>query len=143
MSTDHLEHANITVKDIAATARFIALALPSWQVRGQGTMEWFGTPIRWLHVGTDRFYLALQSGGQGDWPHWQTHATGLKHIGLVVGSVDAVVARLAAAGYSVDHWGAETPSRRSVYIVSPEGLQFEFVEYLTDDLSARNDYRAS
>jgi catechol 2,3-dioxygenase-like lactoylglutathione lyase family enzyme len=143
MSTDQLEHANITVKDTDATARFIRVALPTWQVRGQGTMDWFGTTIDWLHVGTDTFYLALQGGGQGDWPHWQSHATGLKHIGLVVASVDAVVARLAAAGHPVDHWGAETPSRRSAYIVSPDGLQFEFVEYLTEDFSARNDYRAS
>ena len=142
MITDHLEHANITVKDVDATARFIGTALPAWRVRGQGTMDWFGTTIRWLHVGTDTFYLALQSGGQGDWPHWRSHTTGLKHLGLVVASVDAVVARLTGAGHALDHWGAETPGRRSVYVVSPDGLQFEFVEYLTPDLAVRNAYAA-
>jgi catechol 2,3-dioxygenase-like lactoylglutathione lyase family enzyme len=140
MNTDYLEHANLTVKDIDAMVHFIRSALPGWRVRGQGTMDWFGKTIRWLHVGTDTFYIALQDGGEGEGPHWATHHAGLKHLGLVVPSADDVVRRLEAAGYALDHWGGITPHRRSVYFIAHDGLQFEFVEYLSADIAERNAY---
>ena len=64
MLTEYLEHANITVTRLAPALQFLRTALPSWRVRGQGEMDWFGTPIQWLHVGTDSHYIALQSGGR-------------------------------------------------------------------------------
>lgn len=137
-----LEHLNVTVHDIDATTRFLLLAVPTWQVRGGGEMDWYGKTIRWQHVGDADFYLALQSGGEGEHPAWQSHQRGLKHVGLVVPSVAAVVQRLAEAGHPLDHWGGATPARRSAYVVSPDGLQFEFVEYLTDDPALRNAYGA-
>lgn len=135
-----LEHINVTVRDIDRSTRFLLTALSEWQVRGEGSMDWFGKPIVWRHVGDDRFYLALQGGGEGEPLDWKSHHVGAKHIGLVVESVDAVVARLHAAGYALDHWGASTRSRRSAYIVDPDSVQFEFVEYLSDDVALRNDY---
>ena len=138
-----LEHANLTVRDLDDTLRFLLTALPHWRVRGEGRMDWFGQSIRWLHVGTDTQYLALQSGGQGDGLDWQGHATGVKHLGLVVDDVEAVVARLAAAGYPLDHWGGTTALRRSAYVVAPGSVQFEFVEYRTDDAVARLEYAAA
>jgi hypothetical protein len=64
-------------------------------------------------------------------------------VGLLVPSVDEAVSRLALAGYALDHWGGATPSRRSVYVVDPDSVQFEFVEYLCDDPAARNAYAAA
>ena len=139
---DYLEHANLTVTDIDAVVRFIRTALPAWHVRGEGTMDWFGKPVRWLHIGTDHFYVALMGGGEGHWPHWTSHQAGLKHLGLVVASVDEVVHRLEAAGHPLDHWGPTNPHRRNVYVIAPEGLQFEFVEYLSADVRERNAYAA-
>ena len=52
-------------------------------------------------------------------------------------------ARLAAAGYPLDHWGGQTASRRSVYVVDPDSVQFEFVEYLSEDVALRNAYEAA
>ncbi|CAN5473978.1 VOC family protein [soil metagenome] len=138
-----LEHINITVRDLARSTRFLLTALPDWRVRGGGHMDWFGTPITWQHVGGDRFYVALQSGGEGEVTDWRSLRLGPKHVGLVVPSVDAVVTRLAAAGYPLDHWGGETPGRRSVYVVDPDSVQFEFVEYLSDDVAVRNAYAAA
>ena len=140
MNSDYLEHANLTVTDIDAVVRFIRTALPAWSVRGQGTMDWFGKPVRWLHIGTEVFYIALMGGGEGHWPHWTSHQAGLKHLGLVVDSVDEVVRRLDAAGYPLDHWGGASAHRRNVYVIAPEGLQFEFVEYLSVNLAERNAY---
>lgn len=138
-----LEHINITVRDVDRSTRFLLAALPDWRVRGGGRMDWFGTPITWQHVGGDTFYLALQSGGEGEVMDWKSLRLGPKHVGLVVPSVDAVVARLAEAGYPLDHWGGETPGRRSVYVVDPDSVQFEFVEYLSEDLAVRNAYAAA
>ena len=140
MNSNYLEHANLTVTDIDAVVRFIRTALPAWSVRGQGTMDWFGKPIRWLHIGTEAFDIALMGGGEGDWPHWTSHQAGLKHLGLVVDCVDEVVRRLDAAGYPLDHWGGASAHRRNVYVIAPEGLQFEFVEYLSVDVAERNAY---
>jgi catechol 2,3-dioxygenase-like lactoylglutathione lyase family enzyme len=141
--TTVLEHLNITVRDIARTTGFLLAALPDWRVRGGGRMDWFGTPIAWQHVGSDSVYLALQDGGEGDVMDWRSRRLGPKHVGLVVPSVDAVVARLAATGYPLDHWGTPSPGRRNVYIIDPDSVQFEFVEYLTDKVARRNDYAAA
>jgi catechol 2,3-dioxygenase-like lactoylglutathione lyase family enzyme len=143
MQAVRLEHINITVRDIERSTRFLLAALPGWRVRGEGRMDWFGKLITWRHVGDDDFYIALQGGGEGDVMNWQSHLLGPKHVGLLVPSVDEAVSRLALAGYALDHWGGATPSRRSVYVVDPDSVQFEFVEYLCDDPAARNAYAAA
>ena len=140
MTNDFVEHVNITVKSLDRTVGFLRTALPSWQVRGQGAMEWYGKPIHWLHIGTATTYLALQDGGEGAGPDWTGHQVGTKHIGIVVPSVDAVVDRLAAAGHAIDHEAGAHPHRRRAYFMDPDGLQFEFIEYLSDRPAERNDY---
>jgi hypothetical protein len=68
ISMDHayVEHANVTVCDLDEVKDMLLCALPGWRVRGEGTMDWFGQrKIRWLHVGTEHSYIALQSGGEG------------------------------------------------------------------------------
>lgn len=140
MKTDRLEHVNMTVDNIDEVVRFVRTALPTWEVRGGGEMDWFGKPIHWLHIGTDDNYLALQDGGEGEALHWTGHRIGAKHVGVVVDSVDTVVARLRAAGFELDHWGGDHPQRRSAYVIAPGSLQFEFVEYRSQIASERNDY---
>lgn len=140
MSTATLEHVNLTVNDLTLSLHFVQTALPAWRVRGQGRMDWFGKPIRWLHVGTDETYLALQSGGEGAALDWQSHRTGVKHVGLVVSDLDAVVGRLTEAGFALDHWGGASAYRRSAYFVEAGSVQFEFVEYLSEDPAMRNHY---
>ncbi len=140
MEHAQVEHVNITVKDIDETSAFLLAAIPDWRIRGHGTMAWFGKQIRWLHVGTDSTYVALQGGGEGGGPHWREHRVGVKHIGIVVPDLDAVVDRLSEAGYRVDHSGASHPSRRSAYFIERDELQFEFVEYSSGNPAERNDY---
>jgi catechol 2,3-dioxygenase-like lactoylglutathione lyase family enzyme len=136
----YVEHANITVKNLDRTVAFIRAALPDWSVRGEGALQWYGKPVRWLHIGTEATYLALQDGGEGVALDWTGHQVGTKHIGIVVPSVDALVTRLAAAGHALDHAGGDHPHRKRAYFMDPDGLQFEFVEYLSDRPAERNDY---
>ena len=140
MSTEYLEHANITVANLPEVLRFVQAAMPSWQVRGHGRMDWFGTPIDWLHVGTDTQYLALQGGGQGRQLAWQSHDVGVKHLGLVVPDLDAATERLQQAGFEVDHPGGTHPHRRSRYFQPDACVQFELMQYLSQVPAERNDY---
>jgi catechol 2,3-dioxygenase-like lactoylglutathione lyase family enzyme len=136
----YVEHINATVQDIDRAVRFFTTALPEWRVRGGGTLDWYGKTIRWLHIGDDAHYIALQGGGEGAGPDWQSHGTAIKHVGIVVPSAGTVVERLRAAGFDVDHWGAEHAHRRRVYFMLGDDFQVEFVEYKTQDTALRNAY---
>lgn len=138
-----IEHVNLTVRDIDRAIAFLQAALPAWRVRGGGRMEWHGKTIRWVHVGDEAQYIALQSDGEGPGTVDQPHATGAKHVGIVVPSVDEVVQRLAAAGFPLDHWGGKTARRNSAYLMEGDDIQFEFVEYATANLAERAEYAQS
>ena len=136
----YVEHVNATVQDVDHAVRFLTTALPDWRVRGSGTMDWFGKPMHWVHVGDDGHYIALQSGGVGAGVDWRSNGSGMKHVGIVVPSVQPVVDRLQAAGFELDHWGGETAHRKSVYVMLGDDFQVEFVEYRTQDATLRNSY---
>ena len=51
-----LEHANLLVRDVDATIRFLQTAFPDFHVRREGK-TWRG--VRWVHVGTQDSYVAL------------------------------------------------------------------------------------
>ncbi len=140
MHNEYVEHINATVKDIEHAAQFLITAMPSWQIRGRGKMDWFGRPVEWLHVGTEHSYVALQSGGEGEGLNWREHLAGVKHVGLVVPSLQAVITRLADAGFAVDHMGPTHPHRKSAYFIQADNLQFEFIEYLSELATERNAY---
>jgi hypothetical protein len=128
-----LEHIHVNVDSIAATETFLQLALPQLRRRGGGNAAGYG---QWLHIGNEQQYIAL------------TEKKGAKltedfrHIGLVVDSVEALMARLAVAGMQPSDVSAldEHPYRRRVYYIDGNGLDWEFVEYLSEDLACRNDY---
>jgi hypothetical protein len=45
-----------------------------------------------------------------------------------------------AAGYEPNMHADGHPARRRVYFYDPEGNDWEFVQYLSDDPAERNDY---
>ena len=143
MTNEYVEHANAMVKNIDHAAFFLMTAMQSWRVRGRGRMDWFGKPIEWLHVGTESSYIALQSGGEGSGRDWKGYEVGVRHIGLVVPSLDAVIARLSQEGFSVDHMGPAHRHRKSAYFIQADNFQFEFVEYLSELPSERNEYEVA
>lgn len=138
----YIEHANISVVDAEHTIKLLLTAAPDWSIRGEGKMEdWFGKHVSWYHIGDKNNYITIQSGGEGMAKGWKEHATSVKHIGIAVADLQAVITRLENAGYPLDHMGGEHPHRRSAYFTDKHNLQFEFVEYLSEKPEQRNDYR--
>ena len=128
-----LEHIHVNVPSIAATERFLRAAIPEFKPRGGGEAEDYG---RWLHLGTDTNYIALtEVAGAKPMQH-------LRHIGMQVDDLAALIARLRAVGIEPSDSSSldDHPHRRRVYYVDGNGLDWEFVQYLSEDPSERNNY---
>ena len=134
----HLEHLNLVVKDIPSALTFYQAAFPHWRVRDSGAGDWYGKHRKWLHFGDDYQYLTFNDNGDGDNRDLSGHQPGLAHFAFVTGNIDAVIERLAAAGFPVDKDGAEEPYRKNAYFIDPDGFEVEFVEYLSDIPEQRN-----
>jgi catechol 2,3-dioxygenase-like lactoylglutathione lyase family enzyme len=134
-----LDHANLCVRDVDATIRFLCTAFPEFRIRGEGR-TWQGT--RWVHVGTDRVYLALSQASDEPAEAFVPYAgrPGTNHLGFEVDDAEAVRARLRAGGYEETTVPNAHPHRRRVYFHDPEGNDWEFVHYLSDDPAERHDY---
>ena len=137
--TPRLEHANLAVRDIDATLRFLTTALPDFRLRFDGLDD---QGRRWVHVGTNEAYLALYPASHDSAERWVPYAgaPGVNHLAFVVDDVEAVRQRLAAAGYRDSTVANHHPARRRVYFLDPDGNDWEFVQYLSDDTSRRHDY---
>jgi catechol 2,3-dioxygenase-like lactoylglutathione lyase family enzyme len=138
MAATRLDHVNLTVRDIDETIRFLRLAFPDFRVRAD---EVGADGVRWTHVGTDDTYLALTEAEAGTAP-WvpYTGRPGLNHLGFEVDDADALRARLTAAGYECWNVSKDHPARVRVYFFDADGNDWEFVQYLTDDVALRHDY---
>jgi len=129
-----IEHANISVRDIEKALRFITTALPEFHIRG-------GDCIDWLHYGDDDTYISLMAlSMEAQIGHHSYQDTGVNHIGIVVDNVDAVVARLEAAGYRQDTGPEVSQWRKRYYFADDDYQQWEFIEYLTEDPALKNAY---
>ena len=128
-----LEHVHVNVNSIAATCAFLQRALPQMKIRGSGEVAEYGS---WLHIGDAHSYIALTE-VCGAKP-----AAELRHIGLVVDDIEALIERLQSAGITASDQSEldSHPHRRRVYYVDDNGLDWEFVQYLSEDFSERNDY---
>ena len=133
-----LEHINLVVNDIDSALKFYRAAMPHWRVRDRGQGTWGDKPRQWLHFGDDYQYIALADNGEGAIRDLEGHQPGLAHFAFVTNSIDAIIGRLAEAGFKPSKDGADSPHRRNVYYVDPAGFEVEFVEYLTDLPSQRN-----
>jgi catechol 2,3-dioxygenase-like lactoylglutathione lyase family enzyme len=134
-----LDHANLSVRDLDGTIRFLKTAFPEFRIRGQGT-TWAGT--RWVHVGTHEVYLALSEATAETAERFEPYSgkPGTNHLGFEVDDAEAVRARLVAAGYEDSTVPNAHPHRRRVYCRDAEGNDWEFVQYLSADPAERHDY---
>ncbi len=137
--SERLEHANLCVHDIDAVVRFLQTAFPDFRIRSD-TTEPDGS--RWVHVGTDETYIALNQANLAEGRHGPPYKgrPGLNHLAYEVDDVDAIRERLRAAGYRDSTLPNAHPHRRRVYFYDPEGNDWEFVQYLSDDSTKRHDY---
>ena len=62
-----LEHANIAVRDIDGTIRFLQTAFPSFGIRHDETGA---DGCRWVHIGTDNTYIALNQATEDPAEDW-------------------------------------------------------------------------
>ena len=92
-----------------------------------------------MHVGTNETYIALNQAKPGEARRGTPYKgrPGLNHLAYEVDDVEALRARLRAAGYR--------DSADSTHIVianaslsDPEGNDWEFVQYLSDDPEERS-----
>lgn len=133
-----LEHANITVTSIERTRAFLQLAMPEIRIRGGGPRVQGGY---WQHIGTDDSYIALQEEAQSNHSNRQAYIDiGTNHLGITVDDIQGVCQRLAANGYKRSEYGVEEAGRTSVYFYDADGLEWEFVQYHSNDIALSNSY---
>lgn len=134
-----LDHANLSVRDIDGTIRFLQAAFPEFVVRGGGTGP---SGARWVHIGTEHTYIALSEATEASSTEWVPYSgqPGLNHLGFEVDDADALRDRLRAAGYRDSTVPNAHPARTRVYFYDADGNDWEFVQYLVDDPALRHDY---
>ena len=131
----YLEHNNLTVNSIDETIRFLTFAMPEFEIRGEG----INNGRRWVHIGTDRSYLAINEAYSKSFTNDYTKE-GFNHMGFVVRDVKKVAERLLSAGYQRNYPFTEHQFRLRDYFLDGDGNEYEFVEYLTENTDERNSY---
>ncbi len=135
-----LEHANISVRDIEALIRFLKTAFSDFQVCGEGICN----GVRWVHMGTNDTYIALNQAKTDSERHRKPYCgeePGVNHLAYEVDNVESLRASLKAAGYRESTPPNVHPHRKRVYFYDPDGNDWEFVQYFSQDPAERNDYK--
>jgi catechol 2,3-dioxygenase-like lactoylglutathione lyase family enzyme len=125
MSNARIEHVNITVTDPGRSADLMH-ELFGWKVRWEGPSMLGGHTI---HVGSEADYLALYTNETvktAD-PRF-SKSKPLNHVGVVVDDLDAVEAKVIAAGLEPFSHGDYEPGRR-FYFLDWNRIEFEVVSY--------------
>ena len=135
-----LEHANICVKDIDSMIGFLETAFPDFRVRGKGVSQ-DGT-IKWLHIGTDDTYIALQQADKNAVSDWTPNSgkPGVNHLAYEVDEIDSLRNRLISKGFKELAVVDSHPHRKRAYFNDPEGNDWEFIQYFSEIPAERNDY---
>jgi catechol 2,3-dioxygenase-like lactoylglutathione lyase family enzyme len=133
-----MEHANLHVRHFDEAVRFLKTAFPEFNVRSESVRD----GLRWMHIGTDETYIALNETNIARSPDLAPYdgRPGVNHIGYEVDDVDALQARLATAGFRDSTYPNQHPHRKRVYFYDADGNDWEFVQYFSDEAAERNDY---
>lgn len=138
--TSRLEHANLHVADLDVMLNFLQTALPDYRIRHDSG---YTTAERWVHIGTDESYLALYQASLEARGKRQLYSAtpGLNHLAFEVDNAEQLRDRMRSAGYvESTPDGAEHSARMRVYFLDPEGRDWEFVQYFSEDADERNAY---
>jgi catechol 2,3-dioxygenase-like lactoylglutathione lyase family enzyme len=140
--TIRLEHANISVRDIDGMIRFLQTAFSSFRIRHDETGP---EGSRWVHIGTDDAYIALNQATEDSSEIWAPYCGKpvVNHLGFEVEDAEAVRMRSKDAGYRESTYPNAHPHRQRVYFYDAEGNDWEFVQYFSDKATERNDYDLS
>lgn len=134
-----LEHANMAVRDVDGMIRFLQAAFPEFRIRRDGVND---RGERWVHIGTDDTYIALNEATAPADREWEPYsgAPGVNHLGFETDDVDGIRRRMMEGGYEESTVPNEHPHRKRIYFYDPEGNDWEFVQYYSQDPAERNDY---
>ena len=137
--TVRLEHANLCVRDVDAMICFLQTAFPEFRIR-RDHVDADGE--RWVHIGTDDTYVTLNPAREKFAQVWKPYQgyPGVNHLGFQVDDAAGLRQRMRAAGYEDSTVPNAHPHRTRVYFHDPEGNDWEFVEYYSEDPDERNDY---
>jgi len=126
MSAAILEHINITVIDPDGYAAKLSNIF-GWHIRWSGPSIHNG---RTVHVGGQDSYIALYARKKPVAKIRSSFSTlsALNHIAVTVDDLDAVEAKVIAAGYEPHNHGDYEPGRR-FYFHDENGLEYEVVSY--------------
>jgi len=125
MTKGKLEHVNISVTDPQRSADLMR-DLFGWDIRWEGEAMLGGYTI---HIGNEFDYLAIYTNpdiAEAD-PAFRKGEP-LNHIGVVVDDLDAVEAKVIAAGFEPFSHADYDPGRR-FYFFDWNGIEFEVVSY--------------
>ena len=120
--------------------RFFAAAFPDFDVRGRARAETPGNERGWLPFGNDTTYIALEEAKRKRAGHATYRNPGINHIGFVVGDPDSIIERLSDAGFTENMRNYSHPFRKRTYFYDTDGIEHEFIEYLTDKSKEKNQY---
>lgn len=140
MKTQHiyLEHANITVNNLESSIHFFKTAFPDFEIRGSGETN----NRKWIHLGNEITYVALNESVEPKIKVKDYSKSGINHLGFVVEDVEIIAQRLLAEGFKRDYPKQVENYRIRDYFVDADGNEYEFVQYLSDEMSERNFYDA-
>lgn len=93
-----------------------------------------------MHFGNDETYIALSPATTDVDRSWRplTGSPGVSRLAYEVDDIDALHERLTEGGYRESAVSNVHPQRRRVYFNDPEGNDWEFVQYFSDDPAERN-----
>jgi catechol 2,3-dioxygenase-like lactoylglutathione lyase family enzyme len=88
-------------------------------------------------------YVALGESRAQFEKHWTPYRglPGVNHLAYEVDDVEALRNRMKSAGYRDSTPPNAHPHRKRMYFYDPEGNDWEFVQYLSQDPAERNDYK--
>lgn len=125
MARPIIEHVNLTVSDNRRSAALFE-RLFGWHVRWEGPARDNGHSI---HVGDDRFYLALYTppaGRRAAVPF--AKGAPLNHVGLLVDDLDTIERGVIDAGLQPFSRERYDPGER-FYFFDWDGIEFEVISY--------------
>ena len=126
MTQTRLEHANITVSDPKATAKWLGDVF-GWRIRWEGPGMQTGYTV---HIGTDDSYIALFSYGDAKPQTQDRYRTigGLNHIAAFTDDIDGIENKVKKAGFTPINHNDYAPGRR-FYFHDDDGIEWEVASH--------------
>lgn len=120
----HIEHVNMTVKDLDESIAFYCDLL-DLHVRWKGPIA---GDLLGAHVGDEHSYLALFQAETDGEVELDYGRPGVNHFGFEVSDIDEARARVERLGAHV-HFAPQYDPGKRIYFLDPSGHEVELVQY--------------